>query len=200
MPSLVASFARTSLLVGAIVALFTVFSFLSGAGLLCREEILMPAWITSKTLIINEVREEPLLIVFCNKGHDMLYSWGLSKPLTTLTGGSASAEQQGWATLAHLSNLKVPMEGQTQTRTWVTVYWVNTVDTGRPEESGVPPPLPGAWHGHHGTLHSSKYCSGVPQTHNHWSEKLYHLKAKQVLKNIERIPPKALLMPCSSQI
>jgi len=113
-PSLVASFMRTSLLDGATTAFFTVFSFLSGAGLLCIAEILMPAWITSKTPIIKEAREKPSLLTLRNEGHDTLYGWGHLKPLTTPTLGSASAQQQGGATLAHPRD----MEGGTQTRTW----------------------------------------------------------------------------------
>lgn len=110
MPSQVASFTNTSLLEGATVAFFAMFSFLSGAGLLCTEEIRTPAWITSKTPIVTEVREEASLAALHDERHDTLYGWGRLKPLATL------------------SEVQAPGERWTRRRTWVTTCRVSPVD------------------------------------------------------------------------
>lgn len=67
-----ASFVRASPLAGA-VTFRGALSFLSGAALLCTEEILMPAWIISKTPIIREVRNyQPWLTSLLKGGENTL--------------------------------------------------------------------------------------------------------------------------------
>lgn len=66
--SQVTSFVGTSPLAGAAAAFFRVLSFLSGTALLCTEEILMPAWIISKTPSVREVRNYQLWLTSLLKG------------------------------------------------------------------------------------------------------------------------------------
>lgn len=181
MPSLAASFTRTSLLDGATSAFFTVFSFLSGAGLLCTAETLMPAWITGKTPIIKEVRTEPPLLALHNEGQDMLYGQGHVRPLTTPTLGSASAPQQGWATLARPSDV----EGWSQTRTWVPgKAW------GHWETGGQRCRASYARRSARSARHSAQQqpLLWAPGTQNRQPHTPHHLQAKQALQQWAGLP------------